>query len=52
MLDKCILLRIGALTGCRQAVQGKSPGAPVQVKEPFGNLDMVRPKKNICVFTI
>ena len=50
MLDKCILLRIGALTGCRQAVQGKSPGAPVQVKEPFGNLDMVRPKKNMCVY--
>ena len=33
-LNKCIDLRVGMLTGL-----GKSP--PVQVKEPYGNLDMV-----------
>ena len=32
-LDKCIVLRIGALTGC--------PLCHGQVKEPYGNLDMV-----------
>ena len=35
-LDKCIVLRMGTLTGC--PVQGKSPR--VQVKEPYGNLVM------------
>ena len=34
MLDKCIVLRIWM-----SLVQGKSP--PMQVKEPYGNLDMV-----------
>ena len=38
-LDKCIILRIWTLTGCPLTVQGKS--LPVQVKEPYGNLDMV-----------
>ena len=41
-LDKCIVLRIRTLTGCPlpgSPVQGKSP--LVQVKEPYGNLDIV-----------
>ena len=37
-LDKCIVLRIRTLTGC--PLCRESP-PPVQVKEPYGNLDMV-----------
>ena len=37
-LDKCMVLWIGVLTGC-PLLQRRSP--LVQVKEPYGNLDMV-----------
>ena len=36
-LDKCIVLRIGTLTGC--PLCRESP--LVQLKEPYGNFDMV-----------
>ena len=40
-LNKCIDLRVGTLTG-----SGKAP--PVQVKEPYGNLDMVTCRLSSC----
>ena len=44
-LDKCIVLRIGTLTGC-PLVQGKSP--PVQVKEHYVNFNVVTCRLSSC----
>ena len=43
-LDKCIVLRIGTLTEC--PLCRESPLA--QVKEPYGNLDMVTCRLSSC----
>ena len=43
-LDKCIVLQIGTLTGCPLCKESPL----VQVKEPYGNLDMVTCRLSSC----
>ena len=43
-LNKCAILQISTLTGCPLCKE--SP--PVQVKEPYGNLDMVTCRLSSC----
>ena len=45
-LDKCFVLRIGTLTAGMFPCAGKV--TPVQVKEPYDNLDMVTCRFSSC----